>query len=321
MYNPQMFLSCDWGTSVFRLRLVSIPQLTIIRETTHQQGIAGTHTRWKESGLPEVDRISFYQEILNAAINTLQQQTGKVLQGMPLVIAGMASSSIGMVELPYTPLPCRADGSQLHLHHIGKSAQFHHDMYIISGLRSTSDVMRGEETQVAGSYQTDTDDQLIILPGTHSKHITVRQGIITHFSTYITGELFHLLSNHSILASSITMSSLNEDENAVWFTKGLMESKVMNPLHALFLVRTNNLFAVCTKQENYMYLSGLCIGLELSDLSKNPPGTITLVSGDQLRSLYEVALRTLLQKPIIKYVAADVAVINGHYTLLKRVVK
>src|SRR5690606_28554761 len=100
-----------------------------------------------------------------------------------------------------------------------RSPGFDHDVLLLSGLCSVNDVMRGEEVQLLGLQRyNDNTDALFILPGTHSKHIRVKENNIISFKTYITGELFQILSTHSLLKNSIVKSSTIDKEA---FRKGL----------------------------------------------------------------------------------------------------
>ncbi|RZK46197.1 MAG: 2-keto-3-deoxy-galactonokinase, partial [Pedobacter sp.] len=101
------FLSCDWGTTNFRLRLVEPNGLSIRAEVSSHQGIAMVHSGWKNAGN---DRETFYSSILREAVIQLQERTSTNLTGLPLLISGMASSSLGIRELPYAGLPFDAMG-------------------------------------------------------------------------------------------------------------------------------------------------------------------------------------------------------------------
>jgi 2-dehydro-3-deoxygalactonokinase len=92
------FLSCDWGTSSFRLRLVETNTLHVIAEERSGAGIAGTYQQWQQTSLP---REEFFAAIINRQIDVLAGKTGMPLQDVRVALSGMASSSIGMIELPY----------------------------------------------------------------------------------------------------------------------------------------------------------------------------------------------------------------------------
>ncbi len=308
------FISCDWGTSSFRLRLINTETKTVFAETKSAQGIAATYALWKET---TADRISFYTGIIINQILLLQQQCGYSLDNVDIVISGMASASIGMVELPYKPIPFSINNAELETHTIPATKLCLHKMIIISGIRSSNDVMRGEETMLAGcSINNADEEQLFIFPGTHSKHVTIQNGIIKDFKTYITGEVFDLLSSKSILAASIEKES-NSYKNNNAFIKGVSDAAHSNILNSIFHVRTNDLFGNLGKNENYHYLSGLLIGEELKNIKAKNTETVTIVSSLPLLALYTEALTALGFKAMLKQQNADEALINGQALILK----
>ena len=202
--QTKRFISVDWGTTALRLRLVNIPSLTIVATIESNEGVASTCKLWKESKQPESQRLPFYQAVLQKHIDALQAQCGSSLGGTPVVVSGMASSTLGMYEMAYKTLPVNLADAELNTELFAASDQFPHTVLLVSGVASTNDVMRGEEVQVAGCYDKDAaGKQLFIVPGTHSKHVMVEDGVITDFNTYMTGEVFALLSQHSILAASV----------------------------------------------------------------------------------------------------------------------
>jgi 2-dehydro-3-deoxygalactonokinase len=117
------FLSCDWGTSSFRLRLVSTPTLQILAEERTDDGIAAVFNLWKEKKEGEEDRLNFYLTILKKKIKSLEQQLSSSLENIPIIISGMASSTIGMIEIPYKPLPFHLNGSDLITKKIDKASE------------------------------------------------------------------------------------------------------------------------------------------------------------------------------------------------------
>jgi 2-dehydro-3-deoxygalactonokinase len=314
MDTKELFLSCDWGTSSFRLRLITMPELRVVAEVHDNRGIAATYGLWNEHGGNTGERFAFYQHIIKENIDKLQQQTQISLPGIPLIISGMASANIGMIDLPYKRLPFFLDGSDLVTHALPASDSFLHDTIIVSGARSDDDVMRGEEVQLLGSISTSTGKQLFIFPGTHSKHILTDGDRAIALQTYMTGEMFHLLSTKSILASSIEEGGFIQSESILQaFQKGVAESGGLNPLHAFFLIRTNQLFNTMSKKENYFYLSGLLIGLELSELRRTDK--VTLVSDSKFSSLYRTALDAS-GIHILQELDVNETVIKGHYRVL-----
>ncbi|SMB80909.1 2-dehydro-3-deoxygalactonokinase (2-keto-3-deoxy-galactonokinase) (2-oxo-3-deoxygalactonate kinase) [Hymenobacter roseosalivarius DSM 11622] len=294
--NPQTtFLSCDWGTSSFRLRLVECEGLNVLAKASSKEGNAATAELWQQAQQPPEQRLGFYLAILQKHLNTLEEAVETSLHEVPVVVSGMASSTVGMMELPYKPLPFATDGSDLTTEILEPTNDFKHPVLLVSGIKSKDDVMRGEEVQLVGCrFETTAAAQLFLHPGTHAKHVLVRDGRAVSFKTYMTGELFSLLSKKSILAVSVEEGGhLGEGNNRQWFEKGVQASQRANLLHNAFLVRTNDLFKKASKQENYFYLSGLVIGSECQDLLNNLPASIMLAGEAVLLDHYSAALRML----------------------------
>jgi len=321
----EKFLSCDWGTSSFRLRLVELPGLRIIAESNSGNGIAMTFELWEQREKSENTRLSFYFDIVRQHIEMLEKKSGISLNDLPLIISGMASSTIGIIELSYKSFPFSADGSDLITKIIEADDKFLHKTVIISGAKTDDDAIRGEETELAGCYNDDVDgqEQIFVFPGTHSKHITVRKDKAIAVKTYMTGEFFELLSKKSILSVSIEKGTgLLHKKNQQCFEKAVMDSVQSNLLHSCFLVRTNHLFARFTRQENYYYLSGLLIGTEMKELMNECPSNITLVSNPTLSPYYETAFNILNKgKSILKIQNADDAIVRGQFKISARLLQ
>lgn len=307
------FFSCDWGTTSFRLRYVSVAALQVLAEETSGEGIAATFNLWKQSNKSEEVRFDFYLSILKEKIKIIEQKLNVSLAGTPIIISGMASSSIGMQELPYKHIPYAANGENLVTKKINKTPGLPHELLIISGVRTEDDVLRGEETQLAGCAPFSNDEMVFIFPGTHSKHILVKGGQVVGFNTYMTGDFFDLLANKSLLSSSVEKTIANE-VSMPSFRKGVNEANT-NLLHSAFLVRTNQLFNKFSKQENYFYLSGLLIGQELKDLKNYNAATIFLVGTNELNAFYTTALEILFPGIIINSTSADEVTIRGQYVI------
>ena len=318
------FLSCDWGTSAFRLRLVTVPDLSIVAEGVSTMGIMSCYEEWKKTNETNAEtRILFYIETLSKHIQNIENRLSLDLDGIPVVISGMASSSIGMMELPYGKLPFDASGESAQVHIIKASTAFAHTIFLVSGLRTEDDVMRGEETQWLGAVaeSTATDfTQLYIFPGTHSKHLLIKNNTIIDFKTYMTGEFFDLLSKKSILQAAVEHSTgWDEEEKTESFRKGVRDASATNLLHASFKVRTNDLFRTLSKKQNYSYLSGLLIGMEISDISKDNAHQIWLCCSQQLIKPYELALQELgfiERTSIFPSDQFDSTVVKGQYKIL-----
>ncbi|PJJ59757.1 2-dehydro-3-deoxygalactonokinase [Hymenobacter chitinivorans] len=289
------FLSCDWGTSSFRLKLVELPGLRVVATSTSDEGNAATFAKWQETKQPDDQRLGFYLKVLAGHVRKLEEDAGRPLTGVPVVISGMASSTVGMLELPYKPMPFAVDGADLATKLLPATADFAQPVLLISGVRTPDDVMRGEEVQLVGCGFAATDqEQLFLHPGTHAKHVTIRGGQAVALKTYMTGEFFALLSKQSILASAVEKNDdFERPEHRRAFERGVQASQTENLLHNAFLVRTNQLFDKLSKPENFYFLSGLLIGAELRSFPADFRGPVVLAGEKALVQHYEAALELL----------------------------
>src|SRR5690606_12840552 len=197
--------------------------------------------------------------VLHRHLEALQQQVDFPIDHIPLVISGMASSSIGIREIPYASLPFSTEGNDISAEHIAATPALPHDIYLISGVKSDDDVIRGEEIEVIGlsflealTHGNGTADSIVVLPGTHSKHILIKGKQIVSFKTFMTGEFFALLTENSILKDSVIAvdsGALSLPANGKAFSAGVQTAVSNDLLHASFLARTNHLFGKFTKEE------------------------------------------------------------------------
>ena len=315
------FLSCDWGTSAFRLKLIEIADTRVIAEENSDNGIAKVFEGWKQSGEPEDVRLFFYLNIIGQHIDALQKKLNSSLDGLPLVISGMACSTLGMIDLPYKELPFATDGSDLITKFVEAGNNFTHDVIFISGAKADDDAMRGEETQLVGCFPNE-QEQVFIFPGTHSKHVTVKNRKTVDIKTYMTGEFFELLSVKSVLSASVEKTmDFNNEKNEKSFDAGVKEGLHSNLLHSAFKVRTNQLFRKLTAQENYHYLSGLLIGAEIKEIAGSDLD-ITLISNPHLHAQYSMAFDLVMNKTrSLKIKNADQAIVAGQLKILSRLLR
>ncbi|CAH2602918.1 putative 2-dehydro-3-deoxygalactonokinase DgoK1 [Rhodovastum atsumiense] len=216
---------------------------------------------------------------------------------LPALASGMIGSAQGWVEAPY--LECPAGAGELA-----------HALVAVPGTRlllvpgvaqwgATPNVMRGEETQIAGALALRAELHAscrIVLPGTHSKWVTVTDGRIRHFTTYMTGELFAVLRGHSILGRLAAGEGAPEAEAAAAaFARGLLAARDapggIAPL--LFSARALVLAGALRAAESLDYLSGLLIGDELRTALAAPPetaGPLALVGDAALCDRYARAI-------------------------------
>ncbi len=286
-------ISCDWGTSRFRIYLMDRENLGVIASLSEDAGIASVNLSWLKQS--KMSRIDFFRHHLHHKIQELAHLSREDLAGLPVLISGMASSSIGMLELPYAELPFSIEGKDIIYHKLAANDNNPHDLYLLSGLASTSDVMRGEETQLIGLQNTiRTKKALVILPGTHSKHISIRDGKIVDFSTYMTGEMFATTSQSTILSHSVSQVQIDNTLLFEAFKEGVECADTLGYLSALFKVRTRTLLRQQEDAQNFAFLSGIHLGEELRHLRSLDPDTeIMLCASPNMTQLYKLALRAL----------------------------
>ena len=305
-------LCCDWGTTSFRLRLVERQNYQVHAEYLTKDGVAGTYRDWKEQD--EISRVDFYASILKNSIKELAKKTSFILDAIPVIVSGMASSSIGMEELPYAELPFESNGSQASVRVFKDFNGMDAPLLLVSGLKSHEDVMRGEEAQLIGLLKLNeitiqgSEKIVFVFPGTHSKHIVVQDGFATDFHTYMTGEIFNIMTEHSILKDSVNSSSdsdLKNQESIKAFLKGVEISGTSALLHSLFTVRTGQLFGQFTKEQNSFYLSGLLIGSELRQLKDGNYDRLIICSGKHLYEHYKLAAEAISLKLNTTYIQPE----------------
>ncbi|MDW3652231.1 MAG: 2-dehydro-3-deoxygalactonokinase [Bacteroidia bacterium] len=310
-------MSCDWGTSSFRLRLVETETAEILYEIHSNEGIKSSFAKFS-SEIGKYDEIEkMYKRFLMDKIRLLERKSGATLMHVPIIFSGMASSSIGIRELPYGELPFRFDRVSLPYEWMQAEEFFPYNILLISGLKKEGDVMRGEETQLIGlSKVRDINNSLILMPGTHSKHMLIGTNELLDFKTYMTGEFFELISRHSILSHSIELPEDHHDYLA--FRHGVKEGAEGNLLNRLFRVRTNSLFEKLNKKANYYYLSGLIIGSELKEVEALRPERIFLCGEGVIKKLYKEALSKLGYADQLEIVDGDGLnlSVQGHLQIL-----
>jgi 2-dehydro-3-deoxygalactonokinase len=304
-------LCCDWGTSSLRLRLADTTNLEIISGENSSQGIASTFAHWQQHTKGPHDRVSYFLQVIERSVRDLEGKTGYSFRGIPIIISGMAASSIGVSELPYADMPFAIDGTSLVPYTVDTPSHFEHSLFLVSGVRDRFEVMRGEETQLIGCIDGPDAEGLFIFPGTHSKHVIVEGDQAVSIRTFMTGEFFALLADKSILhASVVKHDQFHADIHMNRFLSGVSASEG-NILSTAFSVRTNDVLQKMGKKENYSYLSGLLIGGELRGSISALHSRVTICGESSLTQLYTLALRKLVQTATIKTKAPDEAFVKG----------
>lgn len=306
------FISCDWGTTNLRLSIVEREDFKVIEHLNRQLGVKTLFEGYLKQ--KELSQKDFFSKFLSTELDQFKHD----IQGYPIVISGMASSSIGLQEMHYAEMPFSIDGAKL-LHekiNLGSGRKG----ILVSGARDESGVMRGEEVQAIGlgDHLVRTNAELLILPGSHSKHITFRGGQYTCLSTFMTGELFQILAEHSILSKSLRKIRFSE-KYATVFKQGLRKGINNEMSTSLFTIRVDDLFSRREKESNYFYLSGLLIGEELRYLN-NSERKVCLAASGSLNKLYKIALGQVLPRhnfEVLDESAIQLATFKGQLKILR----
>lgn len=323
-------LGCDWGTTSFRMALCDTDTLNIIAELRSDEGVSQTFQEWRDSFKEGgVSKERFFRNRLGVHVARLSDAAGMPVDHIPIVISGMASSSLGMCELPYATLPFLLDGSNSVFKFCVGDEDLKNDILLLSGVSGEADVMRGEETQMLGLLQLLAAEgerplqAILLFPGTHCKHIYIEGDVMVSFQTFMTGEVFGILRQHSILAASVVAQSLtgHTSEDISAFKAGVRTSQGSPLLNALFSVRTGQLMARFDKRHATYYLSGLLIGSELQSLSPEDDIPIVLCSSHQ-HDVYRFALDELgllSRTTVLSSGVTERATLAGQHLLLSKI--
>ena len=238
-----------------------------------------------------------------------------------VVLSGMITSRRGWIETPYVPCPASlGDLASELVSHRGRDTRL--DLWFVPGVSRRGsddliDVMRGEETQLAGELDRDEGGaQLFVLPGTHSKWALVDDGSLAWFATFMTGELYDLLTTASILADEMSEPIFDDSSFCAGVDAGLSGGL----LHRLFGVRTKALFGEMSSAHLACYASGVLIGSEIRDATDQLPdrvlpNDITVIGSPDLASRYIDALGFA---GVAATAAAANAAARGHFRLAQQ---
>jgi 2-dehydro-3-deoxygalactonokinase len=212
---------------------------------------------------------------------------------LPCLACGMIGSRQGWKEAPYVECPASLDRLAGGVVKVDR-------LSILPGLitrdaRGIPDVMRGEETQILGAVSPDEPRVIAVLPGTHSKWAIVEQGTVVDFATFMTGELYAVLLDHSILGRMAARSSTASHGPA--FIRGVEHGlKTTLLTHDLFAARTLALTGELAPSDVDPWLSGLLIGIEIlyagSWIKMTAPSSspVRIIGSDKLCDRYGEAL-------------------------------
>ena len=208
----------------------------------------------------------------------------------PVIACGMVGARQGWAEAPYADAPCPPPGVRDAV--LAPVMDPRLRVHILPGVSQSApaDVMRGEETQIAGILVGEPEfDGVICLPGTHTKWVRVGAGEIAGFRTFMTGELYALLSEHSVLKHGMAGDGWDQDAflEAVHDVMARPQSLAAD----LFSLRAAALLHDLPPAAARARLSGLLVGLELVGARDCWSGQRVVLAGSEpLSRLHEVAL-------------------------------
>ncbi len=284
MTSPSALIGLDWGTTSFRAYRLAI-----------DGGVL--ETKSAPAGILKVPAGGFEQ--------VFQQEIGTWLAeepDLPVIAAGMITSRQGWVEVPYCPCPAGSDeiARALWRHETGAGRIIHFVPGLsIIGADGVPDVIRGEETQIVGEVWDAPGGRLLVLPGTHSKWALSERGRVVWFATFMTGELFAVLKEHSILGRLMAGNGdqYADDEGGDAFRRGLAYGRGARGglLGRLFSARTLGLSGQLPASAIGAYLSGLLIGREIAEALDCLEDTsarreITVIGSSDLTERYLIAI-------------------------------
>jgi len=269
--NEPALIAVDWGTTNRRGHLID-EDGTIME--TQADGL----------GLLNVEGGRF-----EAAFEALIAPWTAAHGTLPALLSGMVGAKTGWREAPYCPLPTGFDDLADRL----ERAPSDHPVWIVPGVKTCDeagvpDVMRGEEIQALAAAGK-AKSCLVVLPGTHSKWVRIADGRIVAFTTFMTGDLYAAILNHTVLRKAGRGPKRNPDAFAEGVDTGYARHGALT--HILFGARSRDLFDEISDGDVPDYLSGLLIGAELAHaLATHAERAVKLVGGDALRQKYSDAL-------------------------------
>lgn len=259
------WIAADWGTTNLRLWAMA--------------GRSPVEARHSDQGMASLTPDGFAGALAQATAGW---------PAVPVIACGMVGSRQGWVEAPYAPVPCPAAPRMVAV----PGDPGGRPVRIICGIRQDvpADVMRGEETQIAGLLALDPDfDGIACLPGTHTKWVRISAGEICNFKSFMTGEIFGLLTNHSVLRHSVGAG----DCDPVLFRDAVSDamSRPERGYAGLFQLRAESLLSGLDPAVARARLSGTLIGWELAGARPWWLGAqVTIIGAPALSALYAEAL-------------------------------
>lgn len=275
------WIAVDWGTSNLRAWRRSAAG-EVLAEASSDRGMA------------RLDRAGFEPALLDLIDAWLPHG-----RKTPVIACGMAGARQGWIEVPYRQAPCKPDVRDSFGCPETKDPRLM--VRVLAGIKQTNppDVMRGEETQIAGILLENPGFAgVLCLPGTHTKWVEIGDGAIARFQTVMTGELFNLLATQSVLRHSVDGAGWDRSEFA-----DSVKSMISEPQDfaaRLFSIRADALISGLAHALANARLSGILLGAELAATRRYWQGQqVTIVGNGPQSDVYAEGLRTLGQSPRI----------------------
>ncbi len=261
-------LGIDWGTSNRRAYLVA-PDGSCLQRHEDGQGMLAVGGDFP------------------AALAALRSTMG-VDAAVPVVMSGMVGSASGWQEVPYLGTEVALTDLAAHLSPVAGHAH----CYIVPGYCARDDgvdVMRGEETQLLGALALGMRDGWVVLPGTHSKWVCLRDARVDRLATYMTGELFAMLAAGGTLAALMAPQD-DASGNEAAFAAGIADARRGKPLsNSLFGVRARVVSKTMPATDARAFVSGLLIGTEFVQALAHGGGELTIIGSPALGARYASA--------------------------------
>ena len=304
------YIAIDWGTSRLKAYLCCVQpnQSVEILDETQTAGVQKNHKDF------------------TATFRNVTAHWRKEYGLLPVFMGGQIGSTIGWKQSPYVACPVAPADI------VSGQVEFECEGQIINIIPGVScqhvnghfDVMRSEEIQVLGWLEASASHRngnyLICLPGTHTKWILVKDGIIQMFKTAMTGELFDLLTHSSILIQS--PSDTFAPEAFDLGSEFTLASASGSLIHGLFSVRTKQLFSELSADEANSYLSGLLIGsdvraaLQCKEWEIKDVDEIIIIGESHISDLFERVIRK--QTKTVRCFHGKQATVLGFAAIRKR---
>lgn len=293
------WIAVDWGTSFFRAYLIEDELVSDKIETS--------------DGMKFIQQNDFEKKFISLIEKWLIK--GQVVE---VLASGMLGARQGWMEAPYEKTPCNLNNIN-YVSPLVNDDRF--SLKIFSGVSQINppDVMRGEETQVAGFFNQNLNfNGSVCLPGTHSKWIKVKNGLIEHFKTYMSGELFEVIKNNTVLTHSLMSEKIDKKEFLNSANKIFQNPEYLTS--ALFQIRADDLINSRGPEIYNSRLSGYLLGIELLGAREYwEKKDIALIGGEKVMELYA----SLLEDKVLtlKKFSAEDMVLEGLKSFSKNLIK